>query len=317
MGGTLVPLAIAARRRWGHVSCRVALARIPVAQCECPQPCAGSSGFGQRRCVGRSRGLRGSRAIPAVRIARSFADCARLDHVVIGGTALPTPSLKGPGLPRGHFWESLDAEVATLMEGVLVTLKDAGVVLIEADVPDAMRLDNEAGFPIALYETIEDLNNYLAKAGSPLRYADIMAQVASPDVKHFLERLLGENAVPEAVYRTALVIKRPALQASDSPYFRRHEVSAVLLPTTPLPAARIGEDETVLLNGTPVPVFPIFIRNCCPASVAGIPSISLPAAMTRAGMPLRIEIDGPAGRDCRGGRTRTAQDARTKTVNSD
>ena len=144
-------------------------------------------------------------------IVRSVADCARLDHVVIGGTALPTPSLKGPGLPRGHFWESLDAEVATLMGGVLVTLKDAGVVLIEADVPDAMRLDNEAGFPIALYETIEDLNNYLAEAGSPLRYADIVAQVASPDVKHFLERLLGENAVPEAVYRTALVIKRPAL----------------------------------------------------------------------------------------------------------
>ena len=211
MGGTLVSLAIAARRPWGHASCRVALARIPVAQCECPQPFAGSSGFGQRRCVGRSRGLRGSRAIGAVRIARAFADCARLDHVVIGGTALPTPSLKGLCLPRGHFWESLDAEVATLMEGVLVTLKDAGVVLIEADVPDAMRLDNEAGFPIALYETIEDLNNYLAKAGSPLRYADIMAQVASPDVKHFLERLLGENAVPEAVYRTALVIKRPAL----------------------------------------------------------------------------------------------------------
>ena len=69
----------------------------------------------------------------------------------------------------------------------------------------------EAGFPIALYETIEDLNNYLAEAGSPLRYADIVAHVASPDVKHFLERLLGENAVPEAVYRTALVIKRPAL----------------------------------------------------------------------------------------------------------
>ena len=144
-------------------------------------------------------------------IARSFADCALLDHVVSGGTALPTPSLKGLCLPRGHFWESLEAEVATLMEGVLVTLKDAGVVLIEADVPDAMRLDNEAGFPIALYETIEDLNNYLAEAGSPLRYADIVAQVASPDVKHFLERLLGENAVPKAVYRTALVIKRPAL----------------------------------------------------------------------------------------------------------
>ena len=232
-------------------------------------------------------------------MTRSVADCVLLDHVVTGSTPLPAASLEGLrlGVPRGHFWEGLDAEVAKLMQGVLATLKNAGVVLIEADISDVARLDNEAGFPIALYETIVDLNAYLVEHGSELRYADIVAQVASPDVKGILQSLLGEGAIPEAAYRVAMEVQRPALQAAYSQYFRRHDVAAVLFPTTPLPAARIGEDETVQLNGAPVPTFPTFIRNCSPGSVAGIPGITLPAALTQAGLPLGIELDGPAGSD--------------------
>ncbi|MEQ1804411.1 MAG: indoleacetamide hydrolase [Burkholderiaceae bacterium] len=232
-------------------------------------------------------------------MTRSVADCALLDHVITGNAMLPAASLKGLrlGVPRGHFWEGLDSEVAKLMEGVLVTLKGAGVMLIEADVPDAARLDNEAGFPIALYETIVDLDGYLTQHGSELRYADVVAQVASPDVKGILQSLLGAGAIPEPAYRMAIEVQRPALQAAYRQYFNRHDVAAVLFPTTPLPAARIGEDETVLLNGVAVPTFTTFIRNCSPGSVAGIPGISVPAALTKSGLPLGIELDGPAGSD--------------------
>ena len=72
-----------------------------------------------------------------------------------------------------------------------------------------------------------------------------------------------------------------------------------MFPTTPLPAAPIGDDETVLLNGERVPTFPTFIRNTSPGSVAGIPGISLPAALTQAGLPLGLELDGPEGADAR------------------
>ncbi len=232
-------------------------------------------------------------------MTRCVADCALLDQVITGSAMLPAAKLKGLrlGVPRGHFWEGLDAEVAKLMEGVLSTLKSEGVVLIEADIPDAARLDNAAGFPIALFETIVDLDAYLAAHGSELRYADVVAQVASPDVKGILQSLLGVGAIPEAAYRVAMEVQRPALQAAYRQYFNRHDVAAVLFPTTPLPAARIGEDETVQLNGVPVPTFPTFIRNCSPGSVAGIPGISVPAALTKAGLPLGIELDGPAGSD--------------------
>jgi mandelamide amidase len=203
------------------------------------------------------------------------------------------------GVPRAHFWELLDSEVARQMESVLATLKDAGAVLIEADIPDVGRLDNEAGFPIALYETVVDLEAYLAGHAAPIRYRQLVAQCASPDVAGLLQSLHGDGAIPEVAYRHALTSLRPQLQATYRDHFKRHDVVAVVFPTTPLPAAPIGDDETVELNGARVPTFFTFIRNSSPASVAGIPGISLPAAMTRAGLPLGLELDGPEGSDVR------------------
>jgi Asp-tRNA(Asn)/Glu-tRNA(Gln) amidotransferase A subunit family amidase len=234
-------------------------------------------------------------------MTRSVADCELLDAVVTGSQAGAPVSLRGLrlGVPRAHFWENLDAEVARLMESVLATLKDAGAVLVEADVRDVGRLDNEAGFPIALYETVVDLDAYLAAHASPMRYRELVAQCASPDVAGLLQSLHGEGAIPEAAYRHALTTLRPQLQAAYRDHFKRHDVVALVFPTTPLPAAPIGEDETVELNGTRVPTFPTFIHNASPGSVAGIPGISLPAAMTRAGLPLGIELDGPEASDAR------------------
>jgi len=235
-------------------------------------------------------------------MTRSVADCALLDRVVTG-SALPTAlaSLAGIrlGVPRAHFWEPLDHEVARLMEGTLAALKDAGAVLVEADIADVGRLDGEAGFPIALYETVVDLNAYLASHGSTMKYAELVAQCASPDMSGLLQSLAGDGAVPEAAYRHALDVLRPQLQAAYRDHFKRHDLAAVVFPTTPLAAVPIGEDETVSLNGERVPTFPTFIRNTSPGSVAGIPGISVPAALTQAGLPLGLELDAAEGADAR------------------
>jgi mandelamide amidase len=223
-----------------------------------------------------------------------------IDGVVTGGPKELAPaSLRGLrlGVPRGHFWENVDAETSRLLEGVLGLLREAGVVLVEGDVAEVGQLDGAAGFPIALYETVVDLNAYLTEHGVALDYAGLVAQVASPDVKGILESLLGANAVPESAYREALTKHRPALQETYKRAFREHGVAAIIFPTTPMPAAKIGEDETVLVNGQAVPTFATYIRNTSPGSVAGIPGLSLPAGMTAAGLPVGIEIDGPAGAD--------------------
>jgi mandelamide amidase len=46
-----------------------------------------------------------------------------------------------------------------------------------------------------------------------------------------------------------------------------------------------------------MPTLPTYIRNLAPGSTAGIAGLSLPAGMTKAGLPVGIAIDGPAGSD--------------------
>ena len=232
-------------------------------------------------------------------MARSVEDCVLLDGVVTGAAAPKAASLSGLklGVPREYFWNPLDGELARLLEAALARLKDAGVVMVEADIPDVGALDGAASFPIALYEAATDLAAYLAAHGSRLDFAGLAAKAASPDVHGILGSQTGKDAMPEAVYREALAKHRVALQEAYRAYFARHGVAGVVFPTTPLPAAPIGEDENVTMNGAPVPTFMTYIRNTDPGSVAGLPGLSLPAGCTAAGLPVGIEIDAPAGAD--------------------
>ena len=164
--------------------------------------------------------------------------------------------------------------------------------------PEVPKLDEAAGFPIALYETVVDLNRYLSGHGLSMDFAALAGAAASPDVAGLLQSLTTpEGAIPEAVYREALTGTRPALQAAYADWFASNRVAAAIFPTTPLPAARIGEDETVELNGEQAPTFLTFIRNTGPSSVAGIPGVTLPAGLSADGLPIGMEIDGPAGSD--------------------
>src|SRR5262245_25219513 len=232
----------------------------------------------------------------AAPMARKVADCVLLDGVVTGGRRqVASADLRGLrlGVPRGFFWESLDAEVAAILESVLTRLRDAGAILVEGDVADVQALDAAAGFPIALYEFVPDLDRYLAAHALGLDFAAVVAKVASPMVTKLLAGLTGTDKVPEAAYRDALTKHVPALQETYRRYFRDRGVAAMVFPTTPRPAARIGDDDTVMLNGAPVSTFGTFIRNLTPGSAAGLPGLSLPAGMTRAGLPVGIAIDGP------------------------
>jgi mandelamide amidase len=235
-------------------------------------------------------------------MARSVADLALFDGVVTGSALIEAPAnLKGVriGVPRALFWENLHPDTAKIAEDTLKALAKAGVVLVEADIPDVGALDQAAGFPIALYETIVDLDKYLAGHKTGLDFKKVVAEVASPDVKGILSSLLGEMAVPEPAYREALTVHRPKLQRAYADYFKRERVEAAIFPTTPLPAAKIGEDETTMLNGAAVPTFFTFIRNTSPGSVAGIPGLSLAAGLTPAGLPVGMELDAPEGTDRR------------------
>ena len=232
-------------------------------------------------------------------MTRSVADCVLIDGVVTGGPRKVTPAaLKGMriGVPRQHFWENLDPELGAICESALKRLADAGAALVDVDMSEEAKLDAEAGFPIALYETVTDLNQYLKDHGLGFDYAGLVAKVASPDVKGILQSLTGAGAIPEDAYRKGLEL-HSQLRDTYRRHFREYGIAAIIFPTTPAPAVKIGEDETFMLNGQAVPTFPTFIRNTGPGSVGAIPGISLPAGITKAGLPVGIELSTPPGSD--------------------
>ena len=228
-------------------------------------------------------------------IARSVADIALLDAVMAGEaqSASIAPGAIRLGVPRRVLWDGLEPEVAARCEAALSRLAAAGVTLVETDPPDLWEDDAAASFPIVLHETMRALPAYCAARG--VEFADLMAGIASPDVRGILESQQGAGAMPDAAYRAAIEVHRPAMQRNWAAWLAEDRLQGALFPTTALRARPIGADETVSLCGAEVPTFATYIRNTDHGSVMGVPGISLP--LPGDGLPVGLELDGRAGDD--------------------
>lgn len=236
-------------------------------------------------------------------MGRTVADVALLDSVIAGTPVPAAANLRGMriGLPRAYFWDNLDVELKAVMEAAVQRLRGAGVVFVEASFNDIGALNDKVSFPIALYETYVDLPKYLAASGSGVSIDQVAAQIKSPDVAGAFG---AAKTFPKAAYDAAMGTFRPQLQKMYADYFLANGVAAILFPTTPLPAVPIDGtfSGAVSINGVAQPggpnaQFGAFIRNTDPGSNAGIPGLALPAGMTRSGLPVGLEIDGPVGSD--------------------
>jgi len=229
-------------------------------------------------------------------MARRIEDIALLDGIMSGGpTAVEPASLSGVriGVPRRYFYEENDETVLHVVEQALERWRGYGIELVEVDIPDIQAAHEAANFPVILYEAIEDIGRYLRDHGMRIDFADVVAEVASPDVQGILRPLLDDAAIPRETYLKALNTHRPRLQRIYRDYFATHGLAAVAFPTTPLAAEPIGADQRSLEDGGGKPAFQKYDRNVSPASNAGIPSLSLPAGMTAGGLPVGITLDAP------------------------
>jgi indoleacetamide hydrolase len=237
-------------------------------------------------------------------MAREVADLVLLDTIITGTrdrvAAAPVAGLR-IGVDRAVFFRNLDTEVEQLTDAALDRLQQAGAEIVEVDMAGLVDLNAKVSFPVALYEANVDLTAYLKRYRIPLDLAGLAAQIASPDVKGLFASAIvpgAKDAVPQKAYLDALAA-RPALQRLYAETFRKHRIVALAFPTTPLPAAPIGDDEKTKLNGADVPTFPTFIQNTDPGSNAGLPGLSIPIGRTAAGLPIGLALDGPAGSDRR------------------
>ena len=204
------------------------------------------------------------------------------------------------GVPRDYFYEDLEPELAIVVESALTALRDAGAVLVEVGLPDISTLNQTTGGTIAMYEQSRELAAYLNAARSPISARDVLTEVAGPMEREILMAQLDPaTAISAEKYQDAMGVQRPALQRAYAQYFENNKLSAMVVPTTPMTARPIGQDATVELNGKQVPTFATFIRNTDPPSVAGLPCLSVPAALTPSGLPVGIEFVGPALADAR------------------
>jgi mandelamide amidase len=233
-------------------------------------------------------------------LSRTVADAWILDGVIApASTASGEPtsphSLEGLrlGIPSDPFWTGVASEVADVMDGALKELQGRGVVLVDVELPGLPRLVDDSGFTIVLFELLPDMESYLRASGTELKVDDLVRQISGPDVRRSFE---AASTITESSYSAARAARR-RLQAAYTACFRDNNLDALAFPTTPLTAAPIGLDETIELDGVQVPTFATFIRNTFPGAIAGIPGLSLPAGISDRGLPIGLELDGPAASD--------------------
>jgi len=92
-----------------------------------------------------------------------------------------------------------------------------------------------------------------------------------------------------ADYLHALDVKREITQEFDAVF---ENVDAILAPTLPIAAPRIGEKE-VLIGGEKETVRSALVRLNRPANLTGHPAISIPCGFTRSGLPIGLQLIGP------------------------
>lgn len=234
--------------------------------------------------------------------ARTVADLALFDRVVTGDDRpLAPPDLRGLriGVVRDYYFQGLDPQVATITDRSLQRLREAGMVIVEGELPGLAPLIEQVTGPIQVHDVALELRRYLAETGAPVSFETMMSAV-SPDVRAVFERYVlpgAPFAISAEAYAAARDVHRPALQMLLADYFGRERVAAILLPATMIPAPAIGVSDTVLIEGRTVPFATAAARNISPGSTAGLPGLVMPAGLTNDGLPVSLELDGPAGAD--------------------
>ncbi len=232
-------------------------------------------------------------------IAHSVEDIVLLDSVLSKQTESgETTSLSNVtlGVPSEVFFENLETEVEIAVQAQLRVFEKAGARLVDVSLKDIWAHNEAFGFPVAFYEVMRDLPAYLTEHAPDISFETLVANIGSPDVAGAIGSQLGADAMPEAAYRAAMDVHRPAMHEIYANAFKTHNLNAIVFPTSPLRARDIGQDETVELNGAQVPTFPTYIQNTDLGSNLGAPGISLPCPIT-SGLPVGIEFDALPGQD--------------------
>jgi Asp-tRNA(Asn)/Glu-tRNA(Gln) amidotransferase A subunit family amidase len=235
-------------------------------------------------------------------IARNVADLALFDRVITGEAMVAAPAVLASvrlGIAREYYFDRLDTEVESITEHALDDLKAAGVELVDVDVPDLARLIELTTNPIQLYHVMPMFTAYLADFDTGVTFDEVIAQ-AGEDIRNTFAKYVlpgAEFAIAEADFAAARDVHLPALRRALAEYFASNRLDAMIFPAAQIAAPPIGHDTKTELNGEIVSFEAVIGRNISPGSTGGLPGLVVPAKLNREGLPVCLELDGPAGSD--------------------
>lgn len=197
------------------------------------------------------------------------------------------------GVPAEYFAEGLDAEVRAAVEGGIEKLRAAGAEIRPISLPHT-RYAIPTYYVIATAEASSNLARfdgvrYGLRAPQPDTLSAMYRRTRDLGFGAEVKRriLLGTYVLShgyyDAYYRKAQQVRR-LLTDDFLQAFR--EVDAILTPTAPTPAFRIGEK-----SDDPVAMYLADIYTVT-ASLAGICGISVPCGNSREGLPIGMQILG-------------------------
>ncbi|MDB4473452.1 Asp-tRNA(Asn)/Glu-tRNA(Gln) amidotransferase subunit GatA [Opitutaceae bacterium] len=202
---------------------------------------------------------------------------------------------KGPwklGIPKEYFGEGLDSEVGAAVEKAIVFYREQGCEIKEVSLPHT-EYCLSTYYIIATAEASSNLARY-----DGVRYTHRSADAKTVEDMYFKSRAEGfgdevkrriilgtyvlSSGYYDAYYLRAQKVRTLIRQDFLNAY---QEVDAVLTPTTPTPAFKIGETADPLA---------MYLQDIYTVSVnlAGLPGISIPAGFSEAGLPIGLQLIG-------------------------
>ena len=244
-------------------------------------------------------------------MARDVRDCAIMLEAMAGfdpkdstSLDLPVPEweanlsgdLKGKkvGIPREYRMDGMDADVAASWDQGIAWLKDAGAEIVEVSLPHTkyalpayyIIAPAEASSNLARYDGVRyGLRDLPDGAGLQDMYAATRAAGFGAEVKR---RILIGTYVLSAGFYDAYYTQAQKVRTLISHDFKNAftQCDVILAPTAPTAAFGLGEKTSDPLSMYLNDVFAV------PASLAGLPAMSVPAGLNREGLPLGLQIVG-------------------------
>ncbi|MGA7722135.1 MAG: Asp-tRNA(Asn)/Glu-tRNA(Gln) amidotransferase subunit GatA [Ignavibacteriaceae bacterium] len=207
-----------------------------------------------------------------------------------GNLSLNNKKLK-LGFAREYFGEGISPEVKSAIEGVMEKLKKNGFEIEEISLPHSeytiatyyILTTAEASSNLARYDGAR--YGYRSENSSSLleMYKSSRSEAFGSEVKRRI--MLGTYVLSagyyDAYYRKAQKVRRFIKNDFDEAF---KKVDIILTPTSPSPAFKLGEK-----TSDPLEMYLMDIYTTS-TNLAGIPGISVPAAISSEGLPIGLQL---------------------------